>query len=81
MDTVYSVVRLTRALGARFIAPVRSTAVPAQNAGQIIEMRNRLNEARAALGLAPVAYGAPALTPGPAVITGAQIEELRGGVK
>jgi hypothetical protein len=50
-------------------------------AGQIIEMRNRLNEARAALGLAPVAYGAPALTPGQTVITGAQIEELRGGVK
>jgi hypothetical protein len=44
-------------------------------------MRNRLSEARAALGLAPVVYGAPTLTPGPTVITGAQIEELRGGVK
>jgi YD repeat-containing protein len=58
-----------------------AAATGAIYAGQIIEMRNRLNEARAALGLAPVAYGAPTLTPGPTVITGAQIEELRGGVK
>jgi len=49
-------------------------------AGHIIEI-GIASMRRAALGLAAVAYSAPALTPGQTVITGAQIEELRGGVK
>ena len=67
------------------LTPFNFTATPLPRddivASPVNDLRTALDAARSALGLSPVTYTDPTLTPGSTIVKAVHLTDLRGGVQ